>query len=250
VARIAADLADTNIYLTSRANLQLRGIDHVDGCVPAELIQRIAQTGLFPSPSHELVRNIVVSPLTGRIGGRADLRDIARSLDELLCADPALARLPGVFWFSLDDGRGDVADRSLDLGLFALDADTAQIRVGSQLWDSTVALVDAPAAVLELARRFLQVRGTGNTALWHIDELPGKGVELLDHSYERDERTLITSGPPAFGKISHGDGREALHMEVPDGTLTPELAAHVAGLGPELIVTPWRSIIVPDLEPA
>ena len=77
VAKISADLADTNIYLTSRANLQLRGIDHNDGCVPAELIQRIAQAGLLPSPSHDLVRNIIVSPLTGRIGGRADLRHIA-----------------------------------------------------------------------------------------------------------------------------------------------------------------------------
>ena len=167
-----------------------------------------------------------------------------------MCADPAFAGLPGTFWFSLDDGRGDVADRSLDLGLFALDADTAQIRVGSQLWSSTVALADAPAEVLELAGRFLAVRGTGNTALWHVDELPGKGAELLDHTHERDERTLTTSGPPVFGKVAQDDGREALNVEVPGGTLTPQLAAHLAGLGPELIVTPWRSIIVPDLEPA
>ena len=250
LAEISAELADTNIYLTSRANLQLRGIDHNDGCVPAELIQRISQAGLLPSPSHELVRNIIVSPLTGRMGGRADLRHIAHSLDELLCADPAFAGLPGTFWFSLDDGRGDVADRSLDLGLFALDADTAQIRVGSQLWSSTVALADAPAEVLELAGRFLAVRGTGNTALWHVDELPGKGAELLDHTHERDERTLTTSGPPVFGKVAQDDGREALNIEVPGGTLTPQLAAHLAGLGAELIVTPWRSIIVPDLEPA
>ncbi len=96
-----------------------------------EVVAAIAATGLLPAPSHDLVRNVVVSPQTGLAGGRADLRPVAAGLDALLCADPALAALPGRFLFVLDDGRGDVAGRGCDLGLVALDARTAQLRVGS-----------------------------------------------------------------------------------------------------------------------
>ena len=248
VAEIAADLADPHIHLTSRANLQLRSMDHVEGSLPDDLVSRIARTGLFPSPSHDLVRNILVSPLTGRLGGRADLRPVARALDLALRADPELAGLPGLFWFSLDDGRGDVAARSLDVGLFALDAETAQIRVGSQRWEATLALDEAPEAMLELARRFQLVRGIGNTALWHVDELPAKGLELLDNEHERDARTHAVADPPPFGRLGQDDGREMLHIEVPDGALSPELALEIAELAPDLVLTPWRSVLVPDLD--
>lgn len=250
LVEIAAEYGDGNIYLTSRANVQLRGIDHASGCVPPALVEAISVAGLLPAPSHELVRNINVSPLTGRVGGRADLRPLAGVVDNMLCADPVFASLAGRFLFSLDDGRGDVGSRTLDLGIFALDAHRAQMRVGSTLWGPTVDLNDAATTLIELARAFVGLRGAGETAWWHVDELPGKGLELLDRAYERDERTLATSEPPAFGKISQDDGRQALHVEVPDGTLPPQLAEELAGLGPELIVTPWRSVIVPDLETA
>lgn len=250
LVEIAAEWGDGNIHLTSRANLQLRAIPHADGCVPSALVDAITAAGLLPVPSHELVRNINVSPLTGRVGGRADLRPLADVIDKMLCADPVFASLAGRFLFSLDDGRGDVGGRTLDLGVFALDAHTAQLRVGSTHWGPTVGLNDAAPALLELAREFLNLRGGGDTAWWHVDELPGKGSELLDRPYERDEHTLTTSKAPAFGNIDQDDGRQALHVEVPDGTLTPQLAGQVAGLGTELIVTPWRSVVVPDLEPA
>ena len=143
---IAADYADGTILLTKRTNLQLRGIEHSDGCVPAVLVDAIAETGLLPSPSHELVRNIMASPLTGRIGGQADLRETARELDHLLCAEPDFAGLAGRFLFVLDDGRGDIASRSLDLGLMAVDAETVQLRVGSHQWGPLVPLDEAPGA--------------------------------------------------------------------------------------------------------
>ena len=248
LVKITSEWGDGFIYLTSRANLQLRAVPHADGCVPAALVDAISKAGLLPVPSHERVRNISVSPMTGRTGGHADLRPLADVIDMLLCADPLFTSLSGKFLFALDDGRGDSARSTLDLGMFALDAQTAQLRIGSELWGPTVDLNDAALALLDLARAFLGLRGQGGTAWWHVDELPGKGAELLDRSYVRDERTLTTSEPPPFGKIVQDDGRQALHVEVPDGTLTPQLAEQVAGLGRDLLVTPWRSVIVPDLE--
>lgn len=248
LAEVAVTFADGRIYLTSRANLQLRGLPHQEGRLAPEVVASIAGTGLFPSPTHDLVRNIMVSPMTGRVGGRADLRDVALSLDERLCADPELVALPGLFWFSLDDGTGEVAHRSLDVGLVALDSDLAQIRIGSQVWDVTLALEDAPEALLEFARRFQMVRGTGRTALWHVDELPAKGIELVDRDYPRDERTVLAVPDPLpFGTITQHDGKTALHLEVPDGSLSAERAVQVAELSPVLVVTPWRSIVAPDL---
>lgn len=247
---IAVEWGDGDVHLTSRANLQLRAMPHADGCVPSTLVDAISDAGLLPAPSHELVRNIAVSPLTGRVGGHADLRPLADVVDKMLCADALFASLAGRFLFSLDDGRGDVGRRTLDLGVFTVDAHTAQLRIGSTLWGPMVDLNDAAPALIELARIFLGLRGAGETAWWHVDELPGKGRELLDRPYARDDRTLMTSEPPAFGKIAQDDGRTALHIEVPDGVLTPRLASQVAGLGSEIIVTPWRSVIVPDLETA
>ncbi|MEU9007654.1 cobalamin biosynthesis protein CobG, partial [Streptomyces sp. NPDC048551] len=104
----AADrLGDGHIDLTSRGNAQLRGLGA--GC-GGELAAVLERAGLLPAPSHERVRNIVVSPLTGLDGsGRPDVSGWVAELDGLLCADPAAAGLSGRFLFALDDGRGDVA---------------------------------------------------------------------------------------------------------------------------------------------
>src|SRR3546814_14619057 len=89
---VADEFGDGTIHLTKRANLQLRGLPATDGCLDAEVVAAIEGTGLLPSPSHELVRNVLVSPLTGLLGGRVDLRPIAAALAEGLCADPVFAR--------------------------------------------------------------------------------------------------------------------------------------------------------------
>ncbi|WP_018680751.1 hypothetical protein [Actinokineospora enzanensis] len=98
LADLADEFGDGALELTSRANVQLRGL--APG-VEAELADRLAAAGLLPSRPHEKVRNIIASPL-----GRADL---VAGLDAALCAAPELAALPGRFLFAVDDGSGDVA---------------------------------------------------------------------------------------------------------------------------------------------
>ena len=248
LALIAGDHADGHLYLTKRANVQLRGIKHADGCVPEAFVDAVKAAGLLPSPTHELVRNIMVSPLSGRIGGQADLRPVASRLDELLCDDPVFANLAGRFLFVLDDGRGDLVDRSLDVGVMAVDAGAAQIRVGTQHWGEVVELDAVPEVLLDIARRFLDVRGDGDDALWHVDELPDGGSDLLGLNHARDLRTQVASLPAPFGLIAQKDGRNVEHVAVPDGDLTHDLATQVlARAGRDIIVTPWRSLLLPDL---
>jgi precorrin-3B synthase len=246
---IAEEHADGTVLLTKRTNLQLRGIRHVDGCVPAELVEALSDAGFLPSPSHELVRNIMVSPLTGRAGGLADLRAAARDLDRLLCAEPELARLAGRFLFVLDDGRGDVGHRDLDLGLTAVDAGHVQLRIGTTLWGPVVPLDSAAGGLVDLALRFVAAAGSGDTATWHVDELPRRGAELVATPFARDARTHVRSLPLPHGMIAQDDGTEAVHLDVPDGLLTRDLLDAMAPQGgDEVVVTPWRSIIIPDLE--
>lgn len=248
LALVAGDHGDGNLYLTQRANLQVRGIDHEDGCVPEAFVDAIRAAGLLPSPSHELVRNIMVSPLSGRVGGQADLREVATDLDERLCAEPDLAGLAGRFLFVLDDGRGDLVGRSLDLGVMAVDPDAAQIRVGSRHWGEVLDLIDVAPTLVDLARRFVEARGEGVEALWHVDELPRQGAEILGVHHARDLRTQVTSLRVPYGPIVQDDGRTVEHVPVPDGVLTHDLVTQVlARAGREVVVTPWHSLLLPDL---
>lgn len=244
---------DGTVLLTKRANLQLRGIAVPEGSVPAGLVDALRAAGLLPSDTHELVRNIVCSPLSGRLGGRVDLRPVVDDLDRALCADPDLADLGGRFLFVLDDGRGDVVDRTLDLGLVAVSRTEVQIRVGGSQWGPVVPVREAAPTLIELARAFRQVRGAGPTASWHVDELSPTTRLLPEGS--RDPRTIVAaaagaaSGRVAPGRHSQDDGSTLLVAAVPHGMITRAVADGLLAHGSdELVVTPWRSVVIPDLE--
>ncbi len=247
---IAAKWADGTVLLTKRANLQLRGIgvlqqDDGSSCVPADFVDAITEAGFLPAPTHELVRNIMVSPLSGRVNGRANLFPIAHRLDEALCDDPMFAGLSARFLFVLDDGRGDLVDRTLDLGAMAVDAEHAQLRIGSHGWGEVVELDAIPEVLLDLAGRFVRERGDGPDAPWHVDEL---ATPLVEIHHARDLRTQVASPFPPRGVLQQDDGRTAEVIGVPDGVLTHDLATRVlAQAAGELIVTPWRSLVLPDL---
>lgn len=235
LSRVAAAYGDGDIHLTRRANLQLRALPSEDGGLPETVLEAIEETGLLPSRSHELVRNFLVSPMTGLAGGRADIGPVVSALDTLVCDEPALGELPGRFLFVLDDGRGDLADRPADLGLVALDASTAQLRIGSGGWGPILPLRDAAKALVHLASEFVRRRGDGPTAPWHVDEL----TEPLTPPRPRDPRTRVTEPP-----LPYGAQGPVVHVQAPDGVVTQRLAAELVSHGPELVVTPWHGVLV------
>lgn len=242
---ISAEWADGTVLLTKRANLQLRGLAATDGCVDPGFVDAVKAAGFLPSPTHELVRNVMVSPLSGRFGGRADLFPVALQLDEALRADPTFAGLSARFLFVLDDGRGDLIDRKLDLGAMAVDTENAQIRIGSQSWGEVVELDAVPEVLLDLAQRFVHARGDGPDAPWHVDELP---EPLVETHHARDLRTQVTSLRLPAGSLVQADGRTAEVVDVPDGILTHDLATRVLSKAErDVIVTPWRSLVLVDL---
>ncbi|MEH3033185.1 MAG: nitrite reductase [Aeromicrobium erythreum] len=248
VLDVAEAHGDGTVLLTRRANLQLRGIAHEDGRVPQEVVDEVSAAGLLPSPEHELVRNIMTSPLTGLLNGRADLRPVAQRLDEAIRADDELAGLSARFLFVLDDGRGDVVHRDLDLGAMAVDAGHAQVRIGAHAWGEVVALDDLADVLASLARRFVELRGSGDDAPWHVDELDDP-TALVGATFARDLRTGVTAMPLRYGTLGTDDGGTVDHVAVPDGVLTPDVAEDLLGdRGPAspVVVTPWRSLLLPE----
>jgi precorrin-3B synthase len=244
LAALSATHGDGDLHLTKRANVQVRAVPHTDGVLPDGFVEAVQAAGLLPSTTHELVRNVMVSPLSGRAGGRADLRPVAHELDRLLLADPACADLAGRFLFTLDDGCGDLVGRTSDLAAVALDARTVQLRAGADQWGDVLSIDETARALHTLTKRFLRARGTGPAAAWHVDELE---TPLLDGT--RDARSRVTSGRPSYGRHPQDDGRVAEHVAVPDAVLSPEAAAAVLDrAGAEVVVTPWRSLVLPDLE--
>ena len=161
------ELAGT-LQLTSRGNIQLRGIDEKD---LASATERIRGLGLLPSPTHELVRNIVASPLTGLTRHRPDVRSLVAELDTAICAEPELADLPGRFMFAVDDGSADVWSLAFDLGYRALDAKRGLValgggsgRRGTEVTGRVISSSAAPAEMVRVATDFVRARGSSEEA--------------------------------------------------------------------------------------
>lgn len=238
----AADrFGDGRLQLTSRGNVQLRGI-RVSGAgeIDPELVVVISRAGLLPSPTHERVRNLLCSPLTGLSGGLADLRPALGALDRMLCAAPELAGLPGRILFGLDDGRGDIAPLGVDLGAVAVSADRAVLLAGDFL-GGQVPVAEVPAALIGLARNFLGRAG----GRWRVTEMADRGACLLQRSQPLPPRRREPLSP---GVIRQRDGRTAMLLGAPLGLVDRRQIDALVATGTRLVViTPERSVLLTDL---
>jgi len=254
LSQITAKFGDGNLHLTSRGNVQIRGIPVTDDQqIPNELPHIVAASGFLPSSTHDRVRNIVASPLSGIIGGRMDVRPLVSALDRALCTDPRLAELPGRFLFGLDDGRGDLAGMPIDLGIYAIDERSAQIRVGT-FSGPVISSTEIVDIILDLAHRFLDI----SEGKWNVVQLPKKGRELLNNvefsnflrhtksgdrwSVERFRRNIL------HGIITISTAESAVAGSVPLGVLTPPMQRALLDAAEHsdstIILTPWRGVIV------
>jgi len=264
-------LADGRIGVTSRGNLQVRGVR--EGDVPA-LVDRLRGVGLLPNAEHERVRNIVASPLSGRRAGSLDDVDpLVHDLDAALCARPGLALLPGRFLFAVDDGSGDVVREGADVLAVALGGGRFAVRPAGVARGLGVEVEHVVAAMLAVAESFLAERATQDSRAWRIAELDGGGARLVEQlraagwpaeaerTGEADADEAERAGGPNLepGLVEQRDGRLAVCALAPLGLLTADqVAALVAGAelssAPAdgargaLRITPWRRVLIRDLE--
>lgn len=224
LADCAGDLGDGDLHLTSRGNIQLRGVTRPG------LATRLSAAGLLPAPSHERVRNILASPLSGMAQG------LAPALDEALCAVPELAGLPGRFLFAFDGGRGDVAGEGADVCWRATGPDVGALLLDGADTGLRVGIENAVEALISVARTFLEVRGTA----WRVGELLATEPLLRDLPGEavKPQTFPVNPGLP-IGPI----GDQAIGVAPVFGRLTSEQVRKIAKAG-NSVVTPWRSILV------
>jgi precorrin-3B synthase len=273
LARLAADLGDGRMELTSRGNVQLRGLA-ADAAGP--LTDGLARAGLLPSFSHDRVRNVLASPLAGLDQG-PDLTGIVRALDAALCARPRLAQLPGRFLFAIDDGRGDVAGLGADV-VAVVDAGSVVVnglRVGSvgagDLPDGRrPSVVDV---MLAFAEAFLDLTADSGGTAWRVSDLPGGPERVRSLVASRLGLAATPRAPVAMTAAARPVGLVAC-PETGDSTGSPELvrdgpgrsvvllaplgrltAAQVTWVADQVAgqaarVTPWRSVVLPDLADA
>ncbi|MCU1619028.1 MAG: cobG [Modestobacter sp.] len=251
LATAARELGNGHLELTSRGNVQLRGLP---AGAEVELGARLAGAGLLPSATHERVRNVLASTLSGRAdGGHLDVRPWTRAFDAGLCTDPALAELPGRFLATLDDGRGDVTGLGGDVGLLALSPDTVALILGGTDSGLRAHPDDAVALALAAARAFLAERAAQGSTAWRLTELadgPARVAARLTRQnghfgVRGDVPVAPVTGP--VGAVPQHDGRTALIGVVPLGRLGADQADLLAGLTAEVQLTAWRSVVVPDL---
>ncbi|WP_405183126.1 precorrin-3B synthase [Nocardia sp. NBC_01377] len=242
LAAISVDLADGNIELTSRGNLQLRQVGDA-----VALTDRLAAAGLLPSRSHERVRNIVASPLSGRLGGLADVRDRVIALDEGLRATARLADLPGRVLFTLDDGRGDVSGLAGDIGVHAVRADEFALVLAGSDSGIRVGATHAVDLVLAAAEGFLDL-DSGQWRLRDIEDGAARVIEHLGLSPGDERLEFVAYQDIPIGWLDQGDGSVALGAGVRLGTLPARVAEFLAAVQRPIYVTPWRSLLVVDLE--
>ncbi|MGY1737913.1 precorrin-3B synthase [Geodermatophilus sp. SYSU D00684] len=247
LAAAARDLGDGALEMTSRGNLQLRGLA---AGAARELGDRLAGAGLLPSETHERVRNVLASALTGRAGGLLDARPWVAALDAGLCADPVLAALPGRYLATLDDGRGDVSGLGGDVGLLALSPSSVALLLGGA--DSGLR-ADADGAVgllLAATRAFLAERAAQGGTAWRLAELDDGPARVAARLGGAPAAPVAVPAAPDAGPVgaeTQADGRTALVGVVPLGRLSADQADLLASVTGEVQLTPWRSVVVPDL---
>lgn len=239
LSRAATDWAAGTLELTSRGNLQIRGVTRT-----AAVADAAASAGLLPSPTHERVRNIVASPLSGRVGPTTDIRALITELDEAIRADPELATLPGRFLFGIDDGSADISGLGADVGVH-LDGEAAALLLAGRDTGVRLALNSAVPTMVAVARRF----NAGRESAWRVKELVDADALLgaLTPS-EAPGATWPAVTRPPIGWLEQHDGRITLGAAVPLGVLPARTAEYLAAIGTPMAITPWRSILAFDLD--
>ncbi|MEZ2121351.1 MULTISPECIES: precorrin-3B synthase [unclassified Corynebacterium] len=243
LAGFAEDYGDRKIRLTTRGNLQIRGIteEHT-----AEFAAAVDAAGLLPSIAHDRVRNVIAAPLS------PDLIPLVRELDRMLLADPNTAGLSGRILFGIDDGNGIILARRPDIGIFP-GPDHHHLILGGKLTGAATDPGDSVRALVRAAVMWNERRGIA----WRIDEVPGAAAAIATDLISSGLACPVMVPPvpteipePPIGWFDRPDGTVSLAAGIKFGELDAHLARMIATIGRPTQVTCWRSVIIDGLNEA
>jgi len=242
----AVELGNGLADVTSRANVQVRGLAREDA---GRLAALLSAAGMLPSAAHDRARNVLASPVAGRHPEALAATDaVVADLDRRLCAEPALAALPGRFLFAVDDGSALALDHRADVALVAGERDFALWLAGRRV-AQRLAAPEAAATAIAAALGFLAERDAQGCGAWRVAELPGGAAAVAG-------RLGLDLGPPAPaplaprlapGALRQRDGRIAVTALVPLGRLDGATLAGLAEVAGEVRISTARTVTVPDV---
>jgi len=221
------------IDVTSRANLQIRGVSETSHRL---LLDGLAQLALLdPDADTESRRNILVTPFW-RDGD--ETQALVAELEEAL-ADSAL-ELPTKFGFAIDDGKSRVlAGNSADVRIERDAGGGLIVRADGAKYGRSVARGDAVSTALALAGWFVAsggVRdGRGRMAA-HLEA--GAEVPAALRG-EAEPAPIMAAARP--GLYPQGAMVGIAFGQMPHTTLT-----QLSGGGHALRMTPWRMVLSED----
>ncbi|MDB5547903.1 MAG: Precorrin-3B synthase [Tardiphaga sp.] len=237
LARLAVAHGNGLLDLTSRANIQVRGVTE-GGYGP--LTEGLAALGLIdPTAEAEAQRNIVVTPYWS---SDDDVQTIAATLADALAA-PDAPRMPGKFGFSVDCGPSPVLSAiSADIRLERGGDGCLLCRADGAVAAARVTAGTAVDAAMKLAHWFLRsggVSGGRGRMAAHL----ARGAVLPDRYTEAPVQPSARSMPKP-GLVEAG---VLLGFEF--GQLRAETLSALANHG-ALRLTPWRMLLIEGLDAA
>jgi precorrin-3B synthase len=268
IASWARRWGNGEIDLTSRANVQLRGLSP-DGLLALQQAL-LTENMLDASPEGEAVRNVVSSPLAGIDPDAVlDIRPLTRALERRLASADGLHALPAKFGFAIDDGgRFGLDDVVVDIRFVGLrTADDPALAVGldgdGQTWLGPLRPDQMVDVAVTLAQSFVETRKTAPGIRRIRDWVGAVGVVAIGDccglrpfavAEPRTVRPLLGLHPlsAACHLGEDRDDRKAavVGLGLPFGRLSADNLARLAertiqAAGQELRLTPWRTVLIP-----
>lgn len=234
IADLAQRLGNGLIDLTSRANLQIRGVSD-DGHLP--LLEGLTQLGLLdPDAETEARRNVLVAPFWS---AGDDTCSLALELERAL-ANSSL-ELPSKFGFAVDDGKERaLTTASADVRIERDPARGLIVRADGAEFGCAVRGTEAVHVALALAEWFVKsdgARGGRGRMAAHI-----RAGATLPEALRGHAKPIPATAAPLPGL--HPEG--AL-VGATFGQLTHSALRHLSGYGQALRMTPWRLMLVEGL---
>ena len=230
LAELAGQHGNGLIDVTSRANLQIRGVTEQSH---RPLLDGLSQLALLdPDAEIEARRNILVTPFWS---GGDETQSLAAGLEEAL-ADRGLA-LPTKFGFAIDDGRSRVlAGDSADIRIERDRAGRLLVRADGARLGRSVARGEAVSTALALASWFL-VSGGAKDGRGRMAAHIASGAALPPSL--RGE----TEPAPVMAASRPGHYPQGAMVGVAFGQLLHTTLHQFAGCGHALRMTPWRMVL-------
>ncbi len=258
IASASRDYGNSLIELTSRANLQLRGVS--EASLP-RLIEALGDL-IDEDAGAEAVRNVLISPLAG-IGSAIDVAPIGKALEAALAGAKDLHRLPGKFGFLIDAGDAlSLADEPADVRFeYHKGRGDFSISIGGIADEAIGVGVCAVNGVVEislaLARAFLAVGASMAERPRRMAGLiaacgPAAVAQAAGLSVAPARKRAGLDAPSPIGLMAVG-AATCFGAGAPFGRLCADMLDAAADAAAsfakgDIRLTPWRALLLPRVQ--